>query len=395
MASRADVLNGSNPNPAMRAHVLQNSWGGPGGSQIFDQAMTALKASGMFVSASAGNSGPACGTLGSPGDNDAVFNVGGTSSDDGMYINSSRGPNPFSGEAGPDVVAPGVSVRSSVPGGYQAWTGTSMAGPHIAGAVALLWDANPDLIGQVDFTAELLRKTATPLLAPSESCGGPGNGTQHPNNTAGWGQIDVQRAVELAGTGQSKVVLMLRDGQGQPLSNATAILRRTVAGFGEVELVGTSNSAGEIEFFVSPGPASLTASSYGYAQSAATAITVGNGTTNVTIRLQSLPLVTLRGRVLERAPFRSFLPAITAGAGSRGAGPAGAPASRAANGFKALDARVSLPDTPLGPVSTDCNGEFTAVVPTGVHSLLVEATGYAPRRGFSQRSRRRRLLAVP
>ena len=306
-------LDGSSPNPALRAHTLQNSWGGPGGSSIYAQAMGSLKASGMFVSASAGNNGPSCGTLGSPGDLASVFNVGGTGRDDRIYTYSARGPNSFSGQAGPALVAPGVDVRSSVPGGfYQEYTGTSMAGPHVAGAVALLWQANPELVGQVDYTAELLRKTATPFPVPGESCGGVDSGSARPNNTSGWGQIDILRAVQLAGNGQSKVVVQVRDGAAQPLAGVSLTLRRTLPDLGEVILDGVTDSAGRFEYLVAPGDAAIEASLFGYASPVPVNVTVGNGSTLVNITLQQLPLQTVSGLVIEQLPNRLFLPRITA-----------------------------------------------------------------------------------
>ena len=71
-------LQGQNPDPTLRPHVINNSWGGPGGSLIFQDIMAVLKAAGTMVVFSAGNNGSACGTLGSPGDNPAAFNVGAT-----------------------------------------------------------------------------------------------------------------------------------------------------------------------------------------------------------------------------------------------------------------------------------------------------------------------------
>jgi len=38
-----------------------------------------------------------------------------------------------------------------------------MAGPHVAGLVALLWSANPHLIGQIDQTIAIVRQSATPI----------------------------------------------------------------------------------------------------------------------------------------------------------------------------------------------------------------------------------------
>ena len=67
-----------------------------------------------------------------------------------------------------------------------------MASPHIAGAVALLWAAQPDLRGNIDLSTALLQDTALPL-ATSEACGG--TASQVPNNTFGNGLLDVLAAV--------------------------------------------------------------------------------------------------------------------------------------------------------------------------------------------------------
>ncbi len=66
----------------------------------------------------------------------------------------------------PDVVAPGVLISSSVPGGYDAWSGTSMAAPHVAGAVALLLQSNPDL--RPSDVKYILERTAVPLGDPGK-----------------------------------------------------------------------------------------------------------------------------------------------------------------------------------------------------------------------------------
>jgi len=95
----------------------------------------------------------------------------------------------------PDISAPGVNIRGAVPGtGYQSgWSGTSMAAPHVAGGVALLWQAKPALVGNIDATEKAFTSTAVPKTS-SQSCGLPGS--QIPNNTFGWGVIDLLGAVE-------------------------------------------------------------------------------------------------------------------------------------------------------------------------------------------------------
>ena len=181
-------------------HVVNNSWGGGGGSLWYDPKVQAWRNAGLFPAFSNGNSGPSCGTAGSPGDNPNAFGVGASDGSDTIASFSSRGPSGVdSSVIKPDVSAPGVSVRSSLKsGGYGSMSGTSMASPHVAGTVALMWAADPTLVGNVALTEQILQDSAMPLTS-SETCGGVSGGAI-PNNTYGWGRIDALAAINWNGT---------------------------------------------------------------------------------------------------------------------------------------------------------------------------------------------------
>jgi len=184
--------------PERAPHVLTNSWGCPliegCEGRVLRPALAALAAAGIFFVAAAGNSGPSCGTItDEPATIPEAFTVGAVDRNRRLAEFSSRGPVP--GAAEPDVVAPGAGVRSALPGGgYGPLDGTSMAAPHVAGVAALLWAANPKLIGNVPRTAELLRSTAAPATyAPrGRDCG--------TRNAVGAGLVDAHAAIAAART---------------------------------------------------------------------------------------------------------------------------------------------------------------------------------------------------
>jgi subtilisin family serine protease len=123
--------------------------------------------------------------------------VGATTSSDQIASFSSRGPVTVGGNnrRKPDLSAPGENIRGAVPGnGYQSgWSGTSMAAPHVAGGIALLWQAKPALVG--DITGSELAFTSTAKHEKSsQDCGGR-SGQRIPNNTFGWGILRLHRAV--------------------------------------------------------------------------------------------------------------------------------------------------------------------------------------------------------
>ncbi|NTU81201.1 MAG: S8 family serine peptidase, partial [Chloroflexales bacterium] len=195
---------GSDPltagDPARAAHVLNNSWGCPPvegcDPQSLEPAVRALRAAGIFVVASAGNEGDRCGSVSDPiAIYDAALSVGAIDAQGNVTAFSSRGPVTVDGSARtkPDLVAPGDEILSAAPGGtYARASGTSMAGPHVAGVVALMWSANPRLVGDIDRTERILLETAAPYTGEGGlGCAGDGAAS----NVYGHGVVDAYAAV--------------------------------------------------------------------------------------------------------------------------------------------------------------------------------------------------------
>jgi serine protease AprX len=198
-------LNGNNANPALRPHVLNNSWGCPvsegcvTGAEL-ETIVNNTQAAGIFVEVSAGNAGPGCSSVeDAPAMYSASFSTGAIDINNNLANFSSRGPSLFytPNLLKPNVSAPGVSVRSSYRSSDTAYAflnGTSMAGPHVAGVVALLWSAHPQLVRDIDATKALLQNTANPNVnVGAETCGGTPS-TQIPNNSFGYGRVDAYAA---------------------------------------------------------------------------------------------------------------------------------------------------------------------------------------------------------
>jgi serine protease AprX len=218
-------LSGNNANPALRPHVLSNSWGCPASEGCTSRAeletiINNTEAAGIFVVTSAGNGGPNCSTVSDPpGIYDASFAIGAYDINNTLASFSSRGPSTFytPNLLKPNISAPGVTVRSSkafTDSSYGNLSGTSMAAPHVAGAVALLWSARPALVRDIAATKTLLQNTANPtvIVAP-QTCGGISS-AQIPNNSFGYGRIDVLAAV---------------NGSAPPTPTPTATATATVA----------------------------------------------------------------------------------------------------------------------------------------------------------------------
>ncbi len=171
--------------------VVNNSWGGgPGLDEWYLEAVENWREYGIFPEFSAGNTtltnpgGP--GSIAVPANYPVSFATGATDSDDMIADFSLRGPSPYD-EIKPDISAPGVNIRSTVPGsGYEGgWNGTSMAGPAVAAVAAMLRQINANIT--VDEMEEILINTATPRTDDEY--------TEVPNDGYGHGIVNAGDAV--------------------------------------------------------------------------------------------------------------------------------------------------------------------------------------------------------
>jgi len=173
--------------------VVNNSWGYANllnqCHPIFQEHFDALRAAGVAVVFSAGNTGPAAATSISPGNTPGAFSVGSVDDDPNLTISSfsARGPGACTpGEVFPIVVAPGRNVKTADltfgfnPQASAIVSGTSFSAPQAAGALALLIGAFPDK--SLDEIELALRTNATDL------------GAAGPDNEYGAGVIDVEAA---------------------------------------------------------------------------------------------------------------------------------------------------------------------------------------------------------
>ena len=201
-------INGQNPDPAKAPHVINNSWGCVEGCPppALQDTLRASRSAGIFYAVSAGNDGGegpvfVCNTIYHPlARYPEAFTVGATNyTTDAIAPFSSRGsvlgdPTAPTGLIKPNITAPGVSIRSALrDGSYGSLSGTSMAGPHVAGLVALLLSANPKLEGLINRLEDIIEQTAV-RKTTTEGCG-LDSPTAVPNNTFGWGRIDALAAV--------------------------------------------------------------------------------------------------------------------------------------------------------------------------------------------------------
>jgi len=198
------------------------------------------EAAGSVVIFSAGNEGPQAESLRTPADRadspTNAFSVGSVNGNQPypwpISSFSSRGPG-CNGQVKPEVVAPGQNVRSAYPGGgFTSLDGTSMASPHVTGAVAILRQADPDLDAQT--IKQILLDTARDL------------GPLGDDNKFGVGMIDIEQALlQVLGVQTVQADLTCLPGSGvlpfsttltATLSSLDPATQRTAAGRINVDL---------------------------------------------------------------------------------------------------------------------------------------------------------------
>jgi len=198
-------IGGGDPDPTKAPDITNNSWECPPSegcsADTLQAAVETQAAAGIMMVSAAQNSGPSCSTVQNPpGIYAATYTAGALNTGTDTIANfSSRGPVTADGSnrIKPDITAPGTGTRSSTnasDSSYANFSGTSMATPHISGAMALLWSAIPSLQNQIDASRMAMNDAAH--FISSTQCGDAGP----PNNVYGWGRVDILAAVQGGGT---------------------------------------------------------------------------------------------------------------------------------------------------------------------------------------------------
>ncbi|MCX4548041.1 S8 family serine peptidase [Streptomyces sp. NBC_01500] len=329
--------NGQNPRPDMAPNIVNNSWGG-GNTTFYQDIVEAWNSAGIFEAFAAGNDGDGvtCSTTKAPGAQAPSYGVGAYDSTGKIASFSGFGPSLVDGSAKPNISAPGVNVESTWPGSsYNVENGTSMATPHVAGSVALLWSAAPSLIGNIDETRDLLDEGATDV--DDTHCGG----TAGMNNVWGEGKLDilasVDKAPHTAGTVTGKVT---DKATGAALSGVTVKAANAASGTRTV----TSGADGTYRLSLNPGTYDFSLSGYGYGTSEVTGVEIAqNQGLAQDVALSAVPSHQVTGTVLD----------VTG---------------------KALSgATVEVTGTPVPSVTTDAKGTYTLPkVAEGAYTLTVK-----------------------
>ncbi|MET8125289.1 S8 family serine peptidase [Streptomyces sp. NPDC005065] len=260
---------GRNPRPDLAPDIVNNSWGG-GDTTFYQDIVEAWNAAGIFEAFASGNDGDGvtCSTGHAPGSQAPAYGVGAYDVNGKIASFSGFGPSRLDGSMKPNISAPGVNVRSTWPGNtYRAISGTSMATPHVAGAVALLWSSAPSLIGNIDETRALLNQGAVDV--DDTHCGG----TADANNVWGEGKLDIFASVDKAPHTAAVVTGKVSDrASGSVLSGVTV----KASGSASTRTV-TTSADGSYRLTLPAGSYDFALSGYGYANGTSSGVTVATG----------------------------------------------------------------------------------------------------------------------
>ncbi|WP_425453868.1 S8 family serine peptidase [Oceanobacillus arenosus] len=313
--------------------IVNNSWSGSAGfNEWYREAVIAWRAAGIFPEFSAGNEGP--GTIAVPANYPESFATGAVDYNNNLASFSSTGPAPYD-EIKPDISAPGVNIRSSVPGGrYESgWNGTSMAGPAVSGVVALILSADNRL--SVDEIEQAIKDTATPLtnaVYPNS-----------PNNGFGYGLINAFEAVSKVAVNYSKIEgKVTKEGNNaQPLSATINVVETGSS-------VNTNPADGTYSLPHKPGKYTVMAEAYGY-QSKAQSVTIEkNQTVKANFALAENPKGTVSGKVTNQRTDEAIEGATL----------------------------LLVEDANVEPIQTDANGKYSLTGYDGTYTLKVMAPGF-------------------
>jgi len=225
-------IGGGDPDPTKAPDITNNSWECPASEGCsFDSLQAAVEAqaaAGIMMVSAAQNSGPNCSTVQNPpGIYGATYTAGAlVTGTDTIAGFSSRGPviSDGSGRIKPDISAPGTSTRSSTnasDSSYANFSGTSMATPHTAGAMALLWSAIPSLRHQLTASRDAINNSAVHIANTQCGTAGP------PNNVYGWGRLDIFAAVSGGSPSPTPTATATATATATPTATATATATAT------------------------------------------------------------------------------------------------------------------------------------------------------------------------
>lgn len=337
--------------------VVNNSWGGGAGlDEWYRDMVIAWRAAGIFPVFSAGNTtlfnpgGP--GSVATPANYPESFAVGATDKDDMIADFSLRGPSPYD-EIKPDISAPGVGIRSSVPGSeYAGYSGTSMAGPAVSGVALLLSQVNASIT--VDDMEEVLKSTATARTDDEYP--------ESPNHGYGYGIVNaydavisikdqlgkiegkVTKAGDEEAAGKDKATLHPTKNNLQPSSGVSAQISVLESG----RSVNTNPKDGTYSLTHAAGEYTLQAEAYGF-HSAEQSVTVQkDGTTEADFTLEELDHYTVGGTITDEVT--------------------GDPIENATV--------IIVEDANVTPVRTDENGHYEFEAYVGDYTLKVIAPGH-------------------